>query len=594
MIFVWFIYGLAFFVFGLAIAIYPKKGSAFKLANSMWLIAGFGVLHGINEWLDMFIAIGEPFPPGPLKVLRIITLSGSFLFLLQFGIKVIFEGRKKYHFIEATPVVLFITWVAILVLSKQHLLIGDISARYLLCAPGSFLTALALFQQIPQFKKTKLFNIVRNLRLAAITFVFYGVLAGLVVKKASFFGANFLNYDLFKETFGIPVQVFRALCAITLAYSITYVLSIFRWETKETLYKSEQRFSSIVATTPIILFVQDCNSIITFIQGKGLELLGRKSEDIVGHSISQVFPSVLQLAEDSSRALSGEEFVTTVTIDGVIFEFCYSPLRDNDGEVIGIIGVALDVTAKMQTQEKLDKYRSEMEKNARLAEVGTMGEMMAQQLDEPLAVTQLLLQRLQSDFSRVSAPENIAGNLKKSLSEVSRAIDIVDKFHSAAQVSGKTSAEPVDLYQIAKRVITVCAQNAQRANLKIVVKDIDVVPYMSIAAHELEQIFFILVQNAIDTAIDINKPQKLTISCKAEDKKIELRFHNTASSIPQEKLQNIFEPFFSAKSGVSKAGGFGLAVAKQIVCNQGGNISAQCQPGEGTTFLVTLPVERVI
>ncbi len=49
MIFVWFIYGLAFFALGLVIIVYPKKPSIFSLANHIWLIAGFGLLHGVNE-----------------------------------------------------------------------------------------------------------------------------------------------------------------------------------------------------------------------------------------------------------------------------------------------------------------------------------------------------------------------------------------------------------------------------------------------------------------------------------------------------------------------------------------------------------------
>jgi signal transduction histidine kinase len=59
MMFIWFVYGLAFFTLGLVIIVYPKRSSAFKLANYIWLMAGFGILHGINEWLDMFINLGE-------------------------------------------------------------------------------------------------------------------------------------------------------------------------------------------------------------------------------------------------------------------------------------------------------------------------------------------------------------------------------------------------------------------------------------------------------------------------------------------------------------------------------------------------------
>ncbi|MHC4260616.1 MAG: two-component system sensor histidine kinase NtrB [Planctomycetota bacterium] len=591
MIFIWFIYGLAFFTLGLVIIIYPKKGSVFRLANHIWLIAGFGILHGINEWLDMFIVLGEPFQPKVLKLIRIVTLSGSFLFLLRFGTRIVAESRRKYRPLQALPMILFIPWVIILATSPQRLLMGDVWARYLLCAPGASLTALGLFLQIPQFKETKLQAAMRNLCLTAIVFLFYTVFAGLIVKGAAFFPANYFNYDLFRDTFGVPVQVFRALCAAVLAYSTARLLSIFRWETQEALRRSEQRCSTIASAMPMILFVQDLDSVITFIQGKGLDLLGLTPAEIIGKRISEVFPSVPQLDEDRRRALSGEEFITNVRINGVVFESCYSPLRDNEGEVVGVIGVAFDVTVRVKVQEQLDRYRREIEKNARLAEIGTMSSIMAQQLDEPLTVTRLLLQRLAGDLGEASTPEEVISSVKKGLAEVSKAVDIVDRSRSVAQVPGRSIIAPVDIYQIAKRVTTVFAQSAKHANLNIAVKNMDLVPVMSLNSRELEQIFFIMIQNAIDAA-DANKRQSLNISCKATAKEIELQFADTCGGIEPEKLQHIFEPFRAKELGVKDAG-LSLAIAKQIICAHGGKIVAESKPGRGTTFYVRLPVEHV-
>lgn len=591
MIFIWFIYGLAFFALGLVIIVYPKKGSVFKLANYIWLIAGFGILHGINEWLDMFINLGEPFPPGVLKVIRMVTLVGSFLFLLRFGTKAISEQKNKYRRLKILPAVLFILWAIILVTSEKHLLMGDICSRYLLCAPGTLLTAFGLFLHIPQFKETKLQGAIRNLQICAITFMFYAVFAGFIVKGADFWPASFLNYPLFQNVFGVPVQIFRALCAVVLACSMARLLSIFRWETEEALRRSELCCSTIASAAPIILFVQDRESVIRFIQGKGLDLINLKGEEIVGKRFSEVLPSVSNLDDDSQRALAGEEFVTNVTIDGVIFEFCYSPMRDHEGEVTGIIGVALDVTAGVKAQEEQDKYRREVEKSAKMAQIGTMGSIMAQQLDEPLAVTRLMLQRLAADLDGTSTEEEMLDGLKKGLSEISRAADIVDRFRSVADVPEQEIIAPVDIYQIAKRLMRVFAQSAKRTNLSIAVKDINFVPFMSMSSHELEQVFFILIQNAIDWA-DVGRRQMLTISCQAQGKKIELEFADTCGGIEPEKIQYLFEPFFVAQAG-DRVTGLNLAIAKQIVCTHGGDISAENEPGQGTTFFVTLPVERV-
>jgi signal transduction histidine kinase len=216
---------------------------------------------------------------------------------------------------------------------------------------------------------------------------------------------------------------------------------------------------------------------------------------------------------------------------------------------------------------------------------------MAQQLDEPLSLTHLLLKRLLSDLGGQSAPEAVTSNLEKSLSEVTKSIEIVDRFRSAALISDQSIIAPVDIYQIAKRVMTVFAQSAKSVNLNIALKDMSFVPFMSMTAREIEQIFFILIQNAIDTA-DPGKKQKLIISCELQDKQIELRFADTCGHIEPQRLQHIFEPFFTGEPD-AKEKNFDLAIAKEITRTHDGSITAESQPDQGTTFRVILPVQNV-
>ena len=95
MIVVFFIYGLSFFVLGMAILIYPKRHSVFALAPHLNLIAGFAITHGFNEWLDMFILIQAPGSTLLLEILRAMLLPGSFLFLIQFGVKSIVQAKER-------------------------------------------------------------------------------------------------------------------------------------------------------------------------------------------------------------------------------------------------------------------------------------------------------------------------------------------------------------------------------------------------------------------------------------------------------------------------------------------------------------------
>ena len=81
---VYFIYGLAFALMGLAILLQPKKNSGFAIAPSLWLLGGFGLTHGANELLDMWQLIGG-WKSVVFDSLKYSFLLVSYLFLFEFG-----------------------------------------------------------------------------------------------------------------------------------------------------------------------------------------------------------------------------------------------------------------------------------------------------------------------------------------------------------------------------------------------------------------------------------------------------------------------------------------------------------------------------
>ena len=109
MIVIYLIYGLAFFSMGLALAIYPKKGSAFRMAGSLHFVAAFGILHGLNEWVDMLIFIQKS-EVLFLQASKILLLATSYFCLCQFAIKSIIEKKNRYSLLRAVPIVLLITF----------------------------------------------------------------------------------------------------------------------------------------------------------------------------------------------------------------------------------------------------------------------------------------------------------------------------------------------------------------------------------------------------------------------------------------------------------------------------------------------------
>jgi signal transduction histidine kinase/HAMP domain-containing protein len=224
---IFFFYGLAFLVMGIVIFLMPKKNDLLGLSEDLWLVGLFGLLHGTNEWVDLFILRGSPFNVPVLTTLGALLLPLSFAPLLHFGVRTLFRGTRSFRSLRHLWMLPLVGWAAACFLTHGFLTPG-ILARYFICLPGAFLTAAGLSQTVFKADKERLPGTVFGGAIsAAVFFVFYGVLSGLVVPKAGFLPASLINYPNFIQAVGVPVQFFRMICACLLAFSFFALTGIY-------------------------------------------------------------------------------------------------------------------------------------------------------------------------------------------------------------------------------------------------------------------------------------------------------------------------------------------------------------------------------
>jgi PAS domain S-box-containing protein len=181
----------------------------------------------------------------------------------------------------------------------------------------------------------------------------------------------------------------------------------------EALHESVLSLRTVVANTPIVLFALDRYGVFTLSEGKGLEALGFKPNTVVGLSAFDVYRDMPQLLDDVRRALGGEEFGVTTDVAGLTFETQYSPLLGENGELIGTIGVAINVTERKRAEEEL------REANRRLNELALLKAdftaMVAHELGAPLAAIRRLTEVLGAEETeqevRAYAIDAIGGEL---------------------------------------------------------------------------------------------------------------------------------------------------------------------------------------
>lgn len=248
-----FVYGLAFFLLGLAILLQSRQHSRLILARSLHWLAIFGVTHGLYEWGDVFIPLQTTYLAVPIIALLRISQAGvlafSFTALFQFGINLLRPLPKAWIWLRWLPVLVLLLWslVALLTLTRFAtslpiwLTLTNISARYFIGLPAALLAAYGLRYQteklIAPFREP---TVLRMLQLASLSLAIYAFLAGLLVPPAPFFPARWVNDLCLERQVGIPVIVFRSGVGFILMIAMVRALEIFDLEIERKLSALEE------------------------------------------------------------------------------------------------------------------------------------------------------------------------------------------------------------------------------------------------------------------------------------------------------------------------------------------------------------------
>jgi PAS domain S-box-containing protein len=121
------------------------------------------------------------------------------------------------------------------------------------------------------------------------------------------------------------------------------------------LFENQIRLQSILSNAPVIIFGLDTNGIFTFSEGKGLAALGLKSGEVVGQSAIELYKDFPSVVESLKRALKGEILTAVHDMGKWVFDVHYTPLKNENNQVIGLIGVATDMTERKRAEDALIK-----------------------------------------------------------------------------------------------------------------------------------------------------------------------------------------------------------------------------------------------
>ncbi len=242
---IYFLYSLAFFGMGIAVALESRRASALALSRHLRWLAAFGLVHCLVEWINVFILINPAAPEQMvLAIISTLLFPLSALLLIRFGIGLISEAGPLPEWLNFVPVIIL---VPLSLLSAYALVIAstgpsivtatEVWSRYLLYLPGCVLAGYGFLRQWHGLNESGLSKRRDLLFGASLALFFNAIVAGLVVPKAPYGLAPWLNYNTILQFTGVPVQVWRAMGAIAVAFFVVRALGVFEIEREQQLEK---------------------------------------------------------------------------------------------------------------------------------------------------------------------------------------------------------------------------------------------------------------------------------------------------------------------------------------------------------------------
>ena len=263
------------------------------------------------------------------------------------------------------------------------------------------------------------------------------------------------------------------------------------------------------------------------------------------------------------------------------------PAADRRDEMGALAAVFNEMIIKLSRTRELEARLHQAERSA---VVGRLASAIAHEIRNPLNYINLTLDHLRTVFApqdpeKRATFERLAVQLK---AEVARINTRISEFLNYTRPT-KLELRPLDLRAAAEDALRMVEVQAAENGIETRIEQRGHVPMLMGDAEALRSVFTNLFINSLQATDGDGGSLTVTLSTEDGGGHVRIDVSDTGRGIAPENISQVFEPYFSTKETGS---GLGLAIVKKAVDDHGGTISVRSKQGGGTTFTITLPIER--
>jgi two-component system NtrC family sensor kinase len=346
----------------------------------------------------------------------------------------------------------------------------------------------------------------------------------------------------------------------------------------------ERDFSGkILSNTQSLILVADTAGLISYANRRWYEA-GFEQNELLGRPLLELAaPGFVRPLADALQAILRGGQVDNLELqvmrgNGHVGQFSVnlSPMRDEQGSVNSIVVVMTDITDSSDLRDKLVHAE-------KMAAVGQLVAGVAHEVNNPLTAilgfADLLLENSE-------LPETARKDLRVILQEAQRTKQIVQNLLSfARQMPPQRNAVQINL--IIRRTTQLRSYDFNSHGIDVVEHLDEGLPDIIGDAHQLQQVFLNILNNAYDAVHELGRPARIEIMTTKIGDAVEVSFRDNGHGVSNP--DRIFDPFFTTKE-VGKGTGLGLSICYGIVKEHGGEILCHNNAdGHGATFIVRFP-----
>ena len=322
----------------------------------------------------------------------------------------------------------------------------------------------------------------------------------------------------------------------------------------------------------ITMFNRAAESITGLTQAQVLGL--PYSQALGGHESPDA--SVLHTLESGKSLANREKELIRADGRSIPLGFSTSPVRDNDGNLLGAVEIFNDLTEVKRLEAELQRVHT-------LAALGEMAATVAHEIRNPLGGIAGFAALLERDLEVQDPRRRLVHKITEGVSRLNRIV-----------TSLLTYTRPLKLNMHAVELVTVIEESAAFLEIDLLRGRDDVVivrsypeqsPVCSVDPEQFQQVILNLLQNATQ-AMPEGGVVRIEVSQRDGGTGAMLCVRDHGIGMTEEVLEKLFTPFFTTKEDGT---GLGLVTSKKIIDAHGGEIRVESQPGTGTSFFVSIP-----